>query len=544
MNNIPPYWPFESPPRENQIRALDWLEKQTAKYLILEMPVGTGKSNTSIAYGAYLKSLTRPISSDTEVPVSRSSYILTPQRILQEQYEESFKNNPSVNLASLYGRSNYDCQQKNTTCDVGGVIKPPCGWCPHREAKKVAAKATNTVFNYKLGLLQFAYGAKTFGKRELMIMDECHTLENHLIDFDALKITEWRCKKYNIPFKLQKQIPEALDWLRSIYLPNMEVVKKKLGQQYEDIQFRAEDGDRLTRTETKLVQEFESLIDHIDEVCVMVNRNPDSVTQHFVVVHEPLMFQFKRLYGAYTFNRLVKPMAERFLFMSSTILDQKGFCADLGLPMEESAFLSLDSEFPIENRPVYYIPTMKMNAGWNAPELHNNRRVMADGIIQILESHKDETGVIHTGNFKIAEWLVREFRDHSISHNIYHHNPDSGNDRNDTIEAFTNDNKPRILVSPSSTEGLDLKEDLGRFAIFAKVPYLNLGDAWVKRRMELSTEWYQRQALINIIQGGGRVVRSKDDWGHVYILDSSFMFLYKQTYHMIPKWWRDAYKII
>ncbi len=134
--------------------------------------------------------------------------------------------------------------------------------------------------------------------------------------------------------------------------------------------------------------------------------------------------------------------------------------------------------------------------------------------------------------------------DGRVEHHIYHHNPESGDNRNDVIEAFTNDVKPRILISPSSTEGLDLKEDLGRFAVFVKVPFGNLGDQWIKRRMELSTEWYQRQALINIIQGGGRVVRSKDDWGKVYILDASFGYLFKMTCHQIPKWWREAYQTL
>ena len=68
-----------------------------------------------------------------------------------------------------------------------------------------------------------------------------------------------------------------------------------------------------------------------------------------------------------------------------------------------------------------------------------------------------------------------------------------------------------VLISPSLTEGLDLKEDLGRFSIFVKVPYPFLGDEWVKRRLELSDEWYQRQAFQNIVQGGGRVVRTPDD---------------------------------
>lgn len=527
--NTPTYWPFQSPPRDNQVRALEWLEKQDAKYLILESPVGSGKSNIGIAYGQYLKG---------------KSYILTPQRILQAQYEESFGGVNAVNLASFYGKSNYTCHEKNTTCDVGSIVKPQCDSCPFVVAKRRAASATNTVLNYKLALLQFAYGMKTFKKRELIVMDECHTLENHLIDFDALKITDWRCKRYNIRFELQKTIPDALQWMSKTYLPKIRKALADMEQECEDIQYKAEDGQRLTNAEIKRLREYDELSDHVDEAGMLAVRDPESVNTNYVLVHEPLAFQFKRLYGAYTFARLIKPNANRFLFMSSTVLNQKGFCKDLGIDPEESAFLSLDSDFPKENRPVYYLPTMKMNAGWNAPEKTKDRLTMSKGIVEIVKSHKDDTGIIHTGNFKIAEWMVRELKDAKVPHEIYHHNPNSGDDRNSVIEAFTNAVNPRILISPSSTEGLDLKEDLGRFAIFAKVPFGNLGDQWIKRRMELSTEWYQRQALINIIQGGGRVVRSKDDWGRVYILDASWAYLYKMTYMQIPQWWRDAYEIV
>ena len=523
----PQYWPFQSPPRENQIKALEWLEKQTAKYLFVEMPVGTGKSNLGIAYGQFL---------------GGKSYILTPQRILQAQYEQSFEGNEKVDLCSFYGKSNYECQSKNTTCDVGSIVKPECPSCPFKIAKRRAVSARNTVLNYKLALLQFAYGQKSFGKRSLIVMDECHTLENHLIEFDALKITDWRCKRYNLTFKLQKSIPEALEWMREYYLPAIRNIVRNMEQECEDIHYKADDGETLSSKDIKKLREFDELSDHVDEASIMASRDPKTVSDNFVLVHEPLAFQFKRLYGAYTFSRLIKPSADRFLFMSSTILNYKAFCKDLGIDPDEAAFLSLESDFPPENRPVYYIPTMKMNAGWNDPQFKTDRQKLVDGMVKILESHKNESGVIHTGNFKIAEWLVKEFKNAKIPHEIYHHNPDSGDDRNSVIEAFTSAVKPRILISPSSTEGLDLKEDLGRFAIFAKVPFGNLGDQWIKRRMELSTEWYQRQALINIIQGGGRVVRSKDDWGHVYILDGSFAYLYKMTYNQIPKWWRSAYQ--
>src|SRR5271157_200286 len=104
MTNLS-YWPFESPPRANQIKALEWLEKQDARYLILESPVGSGKSNIGIAYQQFLTQQSLNDGSlyrDENLGASGKSYILTPQRILQAQYEESFKDIEKVNLASFY----------------------------------------------------------------------------------------------------------------------------------------------------------------------------------------------------------------------------------------------------------------------------------------------------------------------------------------------------------------------------------------------------------------------------------------------------------
>ena len=253
------------------------------------------------------------------------------------------------------------------------------------------------------------------------------------------------------------------------------------------------------------------------------------------------LFKFKELYGKRNFREFVEPMAERFMFMSSTILDKDAFCEDLGLDPAKAAFISLDSEFDVDNRPILYMPTTKMSFGWDKPDRKKETDQMLSKIKSLCNDiHADESGIIHAGSFQIAKWLVSNL-EHKIPHQIMHHNPGEGKKRDDVLEEFQELNGvPKLLISPSITEGLDLKDDKGRFAIFAKVPFPFLGDAWVKKRMDLSDSWYKRQALIAMIQGGGRVVRSIDDWGHVYILDSSFGYLLNNSKKIIPKWWSSS----
>lgn len=528
-NNILNYWPIpEFEPRENQTKALDWLEQQDAKYIILELPVGSGKSILGLNLSRYL------------FGGQGSSFILTPQIVLQDQYEQDFLDKGKKFLASLHGKGNYKCQSKGTSCNVGSLVKPRCDNCPFAIAKKEAVDSSNTVLNYKLALTSFSF-TETFKKRNLMIMDEAHTLERHLVDFDSVDITYARCKRYNINFKVHTDIESAVAWVKESYLPKIEDILSEMESDNEYLYEKA--GTDITRSELNKLKEIDELGDHVAEVLQMSIRTLDYLNENFVLVHDKIMFQFKRLTGSYSFRKILEPMANRFLFMSSTILNKTAFCYDLGIDPKDTAFLSLGSDFPVENRPIYYMPVMKMNASWNKPENAAGRKAMIQRIIDLLEIHKDESGVLHTANYQVAMWLTKELNG-KIAHDIHQHNPDDDVNRNTAISGFVESSSPSILISPSSTEGLDLKDDLARFAIIVKTPFGYLGDQWIKRRMEMSNEWYRRRAMTDIIQGGGRIVRSAEDEGTVYILDGSFAYLYSKSLGMIPQWWKDSYKIV
>ena len=528
-NNILDYWPTpEFTPRKNQIQALEWIEQQDAKYIILELPVGSGKSLLGLNLSKYLSR------------GQGNSFVLTPQRILQDQYEKDFSKNGKKFLASLHGKGNYKCKSKKATCNVGTLVKPRCTNCPFAEAKKQAVESHNTVLNYKLALTSFSY-TETFKKRTLMIMDEAHTLERHLVDFDSVDITYARCKKYDINFQVHDNVKSAMQWVKDSYLPKIEDILDDAETENEYLYEKS--GSEISRKELNKLKEIDELGAHVSEVLEMSIRTIDYLNENFVLVHDKTMFQFKRLTGSYSFRKILEPMANTFLFMSSTILNKTAFCNDLGIDVNDTAFLSLESDFPIENRPIYYMPIMKMNASWNKPEQASDRKRMINRIVELLDIHKDESGILHTANYQVAMWLVKELR-HVIPHEIYHHNPNDDIKRKDAISGFIELDKPSILISPSCTEGLDLKEDLARFAMIVKTPFGYLGDQWIKRRMEKSNEWYRRRAMTDIIQGGGRIVRSAEDEGAVYILDGSFGYLYSQAIGMVPKWWKESFQTV
>lgn len=529
--SIHEYWPMKnSAPRATQVKVMDWIEKQPShiKYFLLELPVGGGKSPLALAMSGWLSNSTG------------WATVLTPQKILQKQYEDSFDENL---IGSMYGKANYTCAPKKTNCDIGDSIKPKCPTCPYRDNYNSAKNKPNVVLNYKIALLFSMIGVEFIRSRRLMVFDECHTLEHHLTEFLAVTVSERMSKRYHVAWKSPKTLPEALYFLTERYIPGLRDKIAEVGQEVTEINVRSEMGATISKEEAEIVKEYESMKEQHTRLDILTKMPLAELQEQYVFVPDKTFFRFKELYGARIFTELVNPLADKFLFMSSTILDKDEFCRDLGIDPAQAAFISLDSEFDVENRPVMFMPTMKMTYGWDGPDKAVERRKMVNTIITLAKDHHGEqSGVIHTGSFQVAKWLVQELQG-KVPQRILHHNPEGDRTRDEVIADFiSGEGGTKLLISPSVTEGLDLKGDLSRFNIIAKTPFPFLGDAWVKARMEKSQSWYSRQAMIAVIQACGRVVRGKDDWGFTYILDSAFAMLFNRIRSKTPKWWKDGYE--
>ena len=151
----------------------------------------------------------------------------------------------------------------------------------------------------------------------------------------------------------------------------------------------------------------------------------------------------------------------------------------------------------------------------------------------ILEEHKNEKGIIHTHSYYIANKIKNAMR----SSRILTH--DSSN-RDEILSRHMNSDKPTVLISPSMTEGVDLRGEASRFQIVCKVPYPYLGDRLVKKRMNRWKWWYPLQTAKTIVQSVGRSVRSKDDHAVTYILDQNWNMFYSRNSQLFPKDFREC----
>ena len=118
----------------------------------------------------------------------------------------------------------------------------------------------------------------------------------------------------------------------------------------------------------------------------------------------------------------------------------------------------------------------------------------------------------------------------------------SSEDRDEALERHKESSKPTILLSPSMTEGVDLRDDLSRFQVICKIPYPYLGDKLIRKKMNKWKWWYPLQTAKTVIQAIGRSVRSKEDYATTYILDEDWDRFYSMNRNLFPKDFHESIK--
>ena len=104
-----------------------------------------------------------------------------------------------------------------------------------------------------------------------------------------------------------------------------------------------------TNAELKKLRELNRLQEHSDTIREITLKDLTMINQRFVYCHDKETKKFKRLNGGYNFKAILEPHAEKFLFMSSTILNYQGFCRDLSIDPDKAAYIDLASEFKPKN---------------------------------------------------------------------------------------------------------------------------------------------------------------------------------------------------
>lgn len=539
-------WNHDYKPRAAQVKVLRWLTLHGSRINVVEAPTGVGKS---------------PLC--TTIANDGGGIILTPQITLQEQYLRDFPD-----IALIKSSANYQCGRlardkerrsagKPIDCKTGGSgSHVDCKSCPYRAAKQEFMRSRVSTANYAY-FFRFVRSmtdeALDQMKHRWIILDEAHCLESSLIDSATVEITAELCKKMGLEHSESPSIRHFIVWFASLYEKAtdkaskvaaelaMESDSEKKGRHIEELEERLKTLEDFLASASfsydRIVSKTEGSKSLL-EMAIAGKVTAEMAADEGIIPTLPdpedrvRKWTLKPLYARHVWETLPERITSRKFFLTSaTIPDFDYFINLFGWDKDEVSTFRIDSPFDPENRKVYLRGKVSLNRA-------NIDSTLPDVIAQadkFIDQFSEDKGIIHAHTFKIVE-RIRE-----LSRNrrrmIFH----TGDvNREEVLSKFLLSTEPVIIVSPSMTEGVDLKGDLGRFAIFMKVPYPSMGDPWVKARMDRDPDWFNIQVAKTIIQGTGRVCRSKKDWGVTIMLDGGFSSFMKRHANLFPEWYFDA----
>jgi Rad3-related DNA helicase len=230
------------------------------------------------------------------------------------------------------------------------------------------------------------------------------------------------------------------------------------------------------------------------------------------------------------FKKYFDGLADKIIFMSATILNLSNFASTLGIRPDQCCFVDVESTFDPKNAPIVVLGNCKTN--YKDLQDEANMKNIVKSVKYILDQHKGQRGIIHTGNMKISKYIKENLRDPRLLVRL-------DEVRNEDILEEHYVSKDSVLVSSSMTEGIDLHDDLSTFQIIVKLPWESLGNLRTKTLSEEVPLWYSNKMWQKLLQASGRSVRSHTDYAETFVLDASFSFQHKKFSKFLPEYFEN-----
>jgi len=527
------------------------------KIVVLDAPVGSGKSIIAMAVSWILNKR------------DKNGYILASDITLQEQYEKDFKS-MNLNWGSVKGIDNYDCNDNGERLSMGTCKirnkRPrsmPCyNDCQYYSARDKASDSETSLLNYAYWLIMMNYVQGSienppFETRDFMIADEAHkivdivqshyspkfdklmnrkferltnffndhNMKNHDLDFVTLKNLITQLETSEVALTLFDILKKIEIILRS-YLRSVSVLKDKVDKEYKSSEppkkWKAilKTGDWLKDFHCK-IEDYIEIIDKTSIDHLIKNPNGEDIV-------------FNCLFESYLMHKYFHKWSDFTVLMSATFADPKEYLRSIAI--SGAKYIKMESNFNFTKSPIYFYNKRKMSYS----QIDANLPWLNKTINSIIFKHKGERGVIHTASYHLAMKIWDGLSKQNKNRVLVYSGTEEKRQVLEQLKRFPD----KILMGPSLLEGIDLKDDWSRFQIFAKVPYLSLGDRFVKAKMDRNPAWYRNKAVIAILQGTGRSVRSETDWAVTYILDGALSDLIHRSPAAFPVEFRSRVKLI
>ena len=534
IDDVLAHFPPGATPRSEQVRLLRgladavaeaWEDPGAPRVLLVEAPPGVGKSHVAMTLARW----------------SGDAYLLTSQKLLQDQYEREF----GAELQLVKGRDNYRCERygdAHVPTSQGMCRRPrgPVCQCPYARAKAAALAGpifcTNTVY---FATLRQWHG-EPLRRRRLLIVDEAHNFESQLVgvvtvSFPGADMRTW----FGAPLP-------RLD-TADAYRPLMEDHLVRLETRLRDVEGALA---ALRPPETATI-DFLRMPPSGEEAALLAERDTLGTALarvRFFVEGGDREWAVRYGAGADDALELVplsvaEPAAEllaecgEVVVLSSAFLGHHAAVAEhLGLTEDSVRVFRSGSPFELEQRPIVYRPVGRLSRA----TLAELEPALFDEVAAILGRHAEDKGLIHAASYAAARRLMAGLAERApreFSRLIF---VDSSQAKLRALELHRASPLPTVLVSPSLREGVDLPDDFLRFQVITKMPYPDLGDPWTAARRARDQRWYALETAKALVQAYGRSCRNADDHGTTYILDAQFATFVQQYRVLLPEWFLDA----
>lgn len=529
------YFPYDKP-RDIQVDVINEVLnefKNGKRFAVIECGTGVGKSAIGFTIANF-------INNSSEFPTDKTSgsYFLTTQKVLQDQYEKDFA---KKGMISLYSSSNYTCSidQKASCKDILTGIRSnsmpkkydTCKYkCRYKVKKKLFENEDLGITNFSYFLTEKNYSKKLPSKK-ILIIDEAHNLESELTRFIEISVSEYfseKILKLKIPKELNTQF-KVFNWIKNEYYLSVKKKTEFISKQLDKFGLNSSKLEEFK----KITNRYEMLTSHLAKIeqFVSIYEKDNWVFDIDKTNDKYVKFIFKPIdISAYAKDYLLQ-YADYVIFMSATIVSHEGFAISLGLPYEKTMFVKKGSPFDPKNRPVLYCPAGSMSY----KNIDKTLPQMVKMIKAIMENHKNQKGIIHTHSNKIAFYIKNNIKSSRLL-------VATGENREKMLKKHLTSKQPTILISPSMTEGVDLKGKLSEFQILCKIPYPFLGDKVTKKKMNKWDWWYNTQTVRTIIQSLGRSIRNEFDTAVTYILDEDWRIIKSKSRDYFPADFFDNYQ--
>lgn len=507
--------------RKHQKEAVSWLAGALKQWPVaaLDGPTGSGKSLTGMAVAGLLD--------------FRTIYV-TGTRQLQSQVAFDFPD-----AVTIWGREHFPCLwnagmsaaecMHDAQSDDEDDHCPMIDGCPYLKRKAQALKAQVACLSYAYLLAEANHVGGFHWKSKpgqpastLLILDEGDTAAEELSRHVSIIITGRQLGRCGLQPPKYISKPEA--W-REWSIPAAAKVATVARSLKREI---AGGYGRPSMDMIRLVKSYNNLANKLAEFSLLLND--DWVYE----LDQPDRWEFKPAWVS-AFGKKLTDHADRVLGMSATMLSASLWAKDLGLDTRTVCFKAIPSTFPKENRPFACIPVADFS---RKETTDGSMQKMVQVIDAIMGDHPDEKGVIHAISYATAQYIQKnsKHQERLVSH-------EDGNGRAESLKRHVESDEPTVLMSPSFTRGLSLDDDLARFQIIVKLPFLSLGDKQTMKRRwsgKRGEEWYVMETVRNIVQAYGRSTRSVDDHSEVTILDARWDRFYGENKALFPGWFREA----